>query len=114
MQSQTTVIHCDNISTIKFSKNSIMHGRCKHIDVCFHFLRSLTKSGTIKMLHCGTQEQMVDIMTKPLKLDTFFNYAKVNRSLCWMWYKLIATIQFKGEFFSILRFQVHLVSLCFW
>ncbi|GAA0161932.1 hypothetical protein LIER_18136 [Lithospermum erythrorhizon] len=29
-------IKCDNSSTIKLSKNPIMHGRCKHIDVRLH------------------------------------------------------------------------------
>ncbi|GAA0168387.1 transmembrane signal receptor [Lithospermum erythrorhizon] len=39
-------IKCDNSSTIKLSKNPVMHGRSKHIDIA-------------------------DIMTKPLKLETF-------------------------------------------
>ena len=38
-------IFCDNSSTIKLSKNPVMHGRSKHIDVRFHFLRDLTNDG---------------------------------------------------------------------
>ena len=41
---------CDNSSTIKLSKNPIMHGRSKHIDVRFQFLRNLTKDGTIELI----------------------------------------------------------------
>ncbi|PNX93230.1 hypothetical protein L195_g016381 [Trifolium pratense] len=48
-----------------------MHGRCKHIDVRFHFLRNLAKEGTIELRHCPSQEQLADIMTKPLKIDAF-------------------------------------------
>jgi hypothetical protein len=48
-----------------------MHGRCKHIDVRFHFLRDLTKEGVVELKHCSTHEQLADIMTKALKLDTF-------------------------------------------
>ena len=44
-----------------------MHGRSKHIDVHFHFLQKLTKAGTVELVHCGTREQLVDVMTKPLK-----------------------------------------------
>ena len=51
-----------------------MHGRSKHIDVRFHFLRELTKAGTVELVHCGTQEQLADVMTKPLKLDVFLSY----------------------------------------
>lgn len=64
-------VYCDNSSTIKLSKNPVMHGRSKHIDVRFHFLRDLTKEGVVELVHCGTQDQIADMMTKPLKLDLF-------------------------------------------
>ncbi|KAL6184287.1 hypothetical protein ACLB2K_045691 [Fragaria x ananassa] len=71
LQSQPTTILCDNSSTIKLSKNPVLHGRSKHIDVRFHFLRDLTKEEVVRLVHCGTKEQVADIMTKPLKLDVF-------------------------------------------
>jgi hypothetical protein len=48
-----------------------MHGRSKHIDVCFHFLRDLTRDGVVALLHCRSQEQLDDIMTKPLPRVVF-------------------------------------------
>ncbi|GAA0152490.1 hypothetical protein LIER_10960 [Lithospermum erythrorhizon] len=80
-------IKCDNSSTIKISKNPIMHGKSKHIDVRFHFLRDLSKEGRIELQHCGTSDQVADIMTKHLKLEAFLklrtmlemkNITKVN------------------------------------
>ena len=70
-QSNPTVVFCDNISAIKLSKNPVMYGRSKHIDVRFHFLRDLVKDGILELIHCFTQQQVADILTKPLKLDTF-------------------------------------------
>lgn len=70
-QSKCTTVYCDNSSTIKLSKNPVMHGRSKHIDVRFHFLRDLTKDGTVELVHCGSKDQLADIMTKPLKLEGF-------------------------------------------
>ncbi|CAL1358779.1 unnamed protein product [Linum trigynum] len=67
----STKVMCDNSSAIKLSKNPIMHGRSKHIDVRFHFLRELARNGTIELEHCGTADQIADIMSKPLKLETF-------------------------------------------
>ena len=61
----------DNSSTIKLSKNPVMHGRSKHIDVRFHFLRDLTKKGVVELVHCGTQDQIANVLIKPLKLDLF-------------------------------------------
>ena len=65
------VIYCDNCSTIKLSKNPVMHGRSKHIAIRYHFLRDLSKEGIVNLKYCRTQDQIADIMTKPLKLDAF-------------------------------------------
>ena len=70
-QGNSTTVFCDSTSAFKLSKNLVMHGRSKHIDVRFHFLRELTKIGTVKIIHCSTQEQVADVMTKPLKLEAF-------------------------------------------
>jgi hypothetical protein len=48
-----------------------MHGRCKHIDVRYHFLRDLNKDGIIELKFCKSQDQLADIMTKALKVDSF-------------------------------------------
>lgn len=71
VQLGSTSVYCDNSSTIKLSKNPVLHGRSKHIDVRFHFLRDLTRDGTIELTHCNAQNQIADIMTKPLKLEVF-------------------------------------------
>ena len=54
-----------------------MHGHNKHIDVRFHFLRDLTKDGVIELKHYCTQEQVADIMTKPLKLGVFLKLCEL-------------------------------------
>ncbi|KAJ8765763.1 hypothetical protein K2173_014885 [Erythroxylum novogranatense] len=70
-QDECCVVMCDNSSSIKLSKNPVMHGRSKHIDVRFHFLRDLTRAGTVKMEFCSTKDQLADVMTKPLKHEDF-------------------------------------------
>jgi hypothetical protein len=54
-QNSSTIVYCDNSSAIKLAKNPVMHGRSKHIDVRFHFLRELAKDGTIELVHCNTR-----------------------------------------------------------
>jgi hypothetical protein len=71
MDDEKILIHCDNSSSIKLTKNPILHGRCKHIDVRFHFFRDLAKDNVIELVHCKTQDQIADIMTKPLKFEAF-------------------------------------------
>jgi len=70
-QGTHTIIHCDNMSSIKLAKNQIMHGRSKNINVRFHFLHELCKEGVIELKHCNTQDQIADIMIKALKIDAF-------------------------------------------
>ena len=69
-QSKCTIF-CDNSSAIKLSKNPVIHGRSKHIDIRFHFLQELTRDGVVDLVHCGSKDQLACIMTKPLKLDLF-------------------------------------------
>jgi hypothetical protein len=61
----------DNSSVIKLSKNPVMHGRSKHIDMRFHFLQDLVKDSVIKLEFYGTKDQIADVMIKPLKLEHF-------------------------------------------
>ena len=62
-------IYYDNNSTIKLSKNLVMHERSKHIAIRYHFLRDLPKNRDVELKYCSTREQLADIMTKPFKLD---------------------------------------------
>ena len=36
---EATVVHCDNQSGIKLSKNPVFHDQSKHINIRYHFLR---------------------------------------------------------------------------
>eukprot|EP00253_Pinus_taeda_P013575 PITA_13575 len=70
-KAKATVIFCDNSSTIALSKNSVFHKRTKHIDTRFHCIRELVNNGEIVLEHCMTQEQVADILTKPLDPKSF-------------------------------------------
>ncbi|KAB2623459.1 hypothetical protein D8674_039277 [Pyrus ussuriensis x Pyrus communis] len=70
-QQDSTTIYCDNVSAIKLSRNPVMHGRSKHIDVRYHFLRDLCKDGVIELQFCKSEDQVADLMTKPLKQPAF-------------------------------------------
>eukprot|EP00253_Pinus_taeda_P036216 PITA_36216 len=70
-QAKATVIFCDNSSAIALSKNSMFHKRTKHIYTRFHYIRELVSNGEIILQHCRTQEQVADILTKPLDQKSF-------------------------------------------
>nr|GEV05261.1 ribonuclease H-like domain, reverse transcriptase, RNA-dependent DNA polymerase [Tanacetum cinerariifolium] len=56
----------DNISAIALVRNLIFHGRSKHIDIRYHFIRECIENGHINMKHIGGELQRADILTKAL------------------------------------------------
>jgi hypothetical protein len=51
--------------------NPVEHGRTKHIDIRYHFLRDHQQRGDIEIAYVSTKEQLVDIFTKPLDEKIF-------------------------------------------
>eukprot|EP00253_Pinus_taeda_P006714 PITA_06714 len=70
-QAKGIVIFCDNSLAIALSKNYVFHKRMKHIDTKFHYNMELVNNGEIILKHCRTQEQVADILTKPLGQKNF-------------------------------------------
>jgi hypothetical protein len=61
-----TTLYCDNQGAIRLSKNATFHGRTKHIDVHFHFIRQTVSSGDISLSYIPTENMTADIFTKAL------------------------------------------------
>jgi hypothetical protein len=62
---------CDNESAIHLADNPVEHSRTKHIDIWHHFLRDHKQRGDINIYHISTENQLVDIFTKPLDEKRF-------------------------------------------
>ncbi|CAB1096240.1 unnamed protein product [Ectocarpus sp. CCAP 1310/34] len=56
----------DNQGAIALVQNPLSSGRPKHIDVRFHFIRGLFRSGDIPVKFVPTTEQHADLLTKAL------------------------------------------------
>ena len=56
----------DNHSVLSVAKNPEHHGRMKHLDLHFYWLRDEVKKGTICVAHICTDLMPADIMTKAL------------------------------------------------
>jgi hypothetical protein len=61
----------DNKSAINLARNPIAHGRSKHIETRFHFIREQVSKGMIEVEYCPTEAQLADGFTKALKIDRF-------------------------------------------
>ena len=53
------------------AKNPVQHGRSKHINVKFHAIRQAEKDGEVNLVHCSSDQKIVDILTKDLPKGKF-------------------------------------------
>jgi hypothetical protein len=66
-----TSIYCDNQSCIKLSMNSVFHDKSKHIGIKYRFIRDMVEKGAMKLHYVATNEQVADVLTKPMSKVKF-------------------------------------------
>src|SRR3954465_15369184 len=62
-------LHSDSMSAIDYSKDSKFHGRTKHIEIKYHFVRN--KKGEVQLSYMPTGDMVANPFTKPLAVDLF-------------------------------------------
>ena len=71
----TPKIHCkvfeDNSGALIMAKEHKSRPRTKHIAVKYHHFREYVERGEITVHHIGTNEQLADLLTKPLPIEKF-------------------------------------------
>lgn len=65
-QLEPSRINEDNISCIAASKNSILNGRTKHMEMNQSFMRDEQEKKNVDLVWCPTLQQKADGLTKPL------------------------------------------------
>jgi hypothetical protein len=66
------VLWCDNLGAMFLVSNLAFHARIKHIELDFHFVREKVMNVIIQVRFIYSQDQLVDVLTKPLS-STHFN-----------------------------------------
>jgi hypothetical protein len=69
----------DNMSAIDLANNPVSHGRSKHIERRFHFLRDQMNKEKLELKYCNTEIQLADILTKPMAKTRFDTLKKLIR-----------------------------------
>ena len=64
--SSASTLFVDNQSAISVANNPEHHGRMKHLDLRFYWLRDMVELGLIQVKHIRTDQMPADILTKPL------------------------------------------------
>lgn len=74
--SDKTIVYTDSQSSMKLISNQKFSNRSKHIDTKYHYIKNLVDSGEVELKYCSTDQNIADMMTKPLgsiKLKKFAN-----------------------------------------
>ena len=62
---------CENVSATYLTINPVQHGRSKHINIDYHFVRERVAHGDLLVRYVPTQLQLADILTKALYSQRF-------------------------------------------
>ena len=60
------LMHCDNRATQHIAANPVFHECTKQLNIDCHYTRDKVLEGFLQTVHVSSQEQLADIMTKPL------------------------------------------------
>ena len=68
---EPAIIWCDNVGAKQLAANPVFHSRTKHIEIDIHYIRDKVQSKEIEVRYIPSEEQTVDILTKPLTISQF-------------------------------------------
>ena len=51
---------------MKLSENPVFHDKLKHIEIRYHYIRDMVQRGAVKLLYVAMEEQIADVLMKPL------------------------------------------------
>jgi hypothetical protein len=74
MEMEATMILCDNQSCIKMTENPVFHDKSKHIEIWYKYIHDMMQRGAIKLQYVGTDEQVANVLTKPLSRVKFEHF----------------------------------------
>ncbi|KAH8931057.1 hypothetical protein BDL97_19G002300 [Sphagnum fallax] len=68
-EQEMNVLHSDSQSAIHLANNSTFHSRTKHIDLRYHFIRSLIEDGVLKLVKIVGSKNPTNMLTKPVIME---------------------------------------------
>ncbi len=61
----------DNQGAVEMANVPKMRPRTKHLNIKYHFFRQFVEDGSLQVEHIPGEDQMADVLTKPLEEASF-------------------------------------------
>jgi hypothetical protein len=68
---QPLEMYVDNQGAKALAENPVHHARVKHIDIRYHYIRDRVADGVVKVMYIPTEDNISDVLTKPLGKTKF-------------------------------------------
>ena len=68
---EAVTLYSDSTATLAYAKDPKYHGKSKHIEIKYHFIRDMVARGEVVMKHISTGSMVANLLTKPIARDVF-------------------------------------------
>ena len=79
--SDHVMVHCDSMTILAYAKDSKYHGKTKHIDIRYHYIRDMVAHNEVVLKHICTSLMIADPLTKPIGRNVFQTHVR-SLGLC--------------------------------
>ena len=74
---ELTVIRCDNQSCVQMAVNPVYHDQTEHLEMRYFCVRDMVQRRVVELQFVPTNEQVADVLTKPLVRGKFEGFRKM-------------------------------------
>ena len=79
---EMVTIYCDNQASIAYTKDPKYHGKTKHIDIKYNYVKEIVSRGEVVLQYLNTHQMLADPLTKPIGQDVFKSHVKTMGLRC--------------------------------
>uniref|UniRef100_A0A2N9H4X0 Integrase catalytic domain-containing protein n=1 Tax=Fagus sylvatica TaxID=28930 RepID=A0A2N9H4X0_FAGSY len=70
------LLYSDSTSALAYAKGPKYHGKAKHIELRYHYIRDMVSQREVILQHISTSSMVADPLTKPIARDLFFSHTR--------------------------------------
>ena len=73
---EPVTMYCDSMAALAYIKDPKYHGKTKHIQIRYHYVRDISSKGKIVLRHVSTSSMLADHLTKAINRESFQSQIK--------------------------------------